>query len=171
MIEPMKVLVLGGSRFIGRSLVEASLGRGDDVTGVNRGVSSPHLWPARHLLVDRTGARGLEAALADQEWDVVVDTWAGAPEVVLTSARMLKDRVRHYTYVSSRSVYRWPLPVAVDETAPVVDGDPEGRDHTDYAAAKRGGELAVLEHFGDRSLLARVGPRPRRGPRRRSGPA
>jgi nucleoside-diphosphate-sugar epimerase len=87
----------------------------------------------------------------------VIDTWSSAPSVVRTSARILADRAAHYGYVSSRSVYRWPLPLGADETAPVVDGDPAAGEDGDYAAAKRGGELAVLESFGDRAVLARAG--------------
>jgi nucleoside-diphosphate-sugar epimerase len=54
-------------------------------------------------------------------------------------------------------VYRWPIPPGADESAPVVDGDPDSPDGEDYAAAKRGGELAAAAAFGDRALLARAG--------------
>jgi 2'-hydroxyisoflavone reductase len=77
--------------------------------------------------------------------------------MVRHSARLLADRVGHYGYVSSRSVYRWPLPPGLDETAAVVDSSPGSLDEDDYAAAKRGAELAVLESFPQRSLLARAG--------------
>jgi 2'-hydroxyisoflavone reductase len=70
---------------------------------------------------------------------------------------LLAGHAGHYGYVSSRSVYRWPIPRGADETAPVVDADPGSRDEDDYAAAKRGGELAAVEAFGDRALLARAG--------------
>jgi nucleoside-diphosphate-sugar epimerase len=77
--------------------------------------------------------------------------------MVQSSCRELAGRVAHYGYVSSRSVYRWPIPLGLDETAPVVDADPASGDDADYAAAKRGAELAVLEAFGDTALLARAG--------------
>jgi nucleoside-diphosphate-sugar epimerase len=70
---------------------------------------------------------------------------------------MLADRAGLYCYVSSRSVYRWPIPVGSDESAPVVDGDPGSVDDTDYARCKRGGELAAVEAFAGRALLARAG--------------
>ena len=54
-------------------------------------------------------------------------------------------------------MYRWPIPVGLDENGPVVDGDPSSAESTDYAACKRGGELAVLEAFGEQALLARAG--------------
>jgi nucleoside-diphosphate-sugar epimerase len=59
--------------------------------------------------------------------------------------------------VSSRSVYTWPPQLGLDESAPAVDGDPDSQDATDYAAAKRGAEIAVLEGFGGQVLVARAG--------------
>jgi 2'-hydroxyisoflavone reductase len=59
--------------------------------------------------------------------------------------------------VSSRSVYGWPVPSSADEAAPVVDARSDDESEEDYAVVKRGGELAVLETFGDRALIARPG--------------
>jgi nucleoside-diphosphate-sugar epimerase len=87
----------------------------------------------------------------------VIDTWSGASIVVAHSSRLLSEHVAHYGYVSSASVYRWPMPAGADETAPTVDADPEGTADEDYAVSKRGAELAVLSHFPDRALLARAG--------------
>ncbi len=114
--------------------------------------------PGRRRLCARTGRNPDEvrAALGDTEWDAVLDTWSGAPSVVRESARMLAGRTRHYGYVSSRSVYEWPIRPGLDESAPVVDGDPSDDDALDYAAAKRGSELAVLETFSS-TLIARAG--------------
>jgi 2'-hydroxyisoflavone reductase len=70
---------------------------------------------------------------------------------------LLVGRVGHYGYVSSRSVYVWPIRVGVDESAPVVDADPRSGDGADYARAKRGGEIAVVDAFADRALVARAG--------------
>ncbi len=72
-------------------------------------------------------------------------------------AGILAGRTGHYCYVSSRSVYQWPIPPHADESAPTVDGDPASEDDGDYAAAKRGGEMAAMEAFGDRALIARAG--------------
>ena len=152
----MKVLVLGGTHHVGRSIVEVALARGDDVTMLNRGVTG-HLTPGVTLLrADRTRPDEVRAALGDGEWDAVLDTWSGAPSVVRSSARMLAGRTRHYGYVSSRSVYEWPIRPGLDESAPVVDGDPSDDDALDYAAAKRGSELAVMETFSS-TLIARAG--------------
>ncbi|MEV7141053.1 SDR family oxidoreductase [Streptomyces tauricus] len=152
----MRLLMLGGTEFVGRAVVEAALGRGWDVTVFHRGRHDP---PAgvRALHGDRTAPDGL-AALAEGDWDLVVDTWSGAPHVVRDSARLLKDRVRRYVYVSSCSVYAWPQPAGYDESAPLVEGASPDAGQTDYARDKRGGELAVLDAFGEeRALLVRAG--------------
>ena len=153
----MRLLVLGGTHHVGRAVVETALARGDDVTTLTRGVSGPSASGAIALHADRTDPAMLRAALGTAEWDAVIDTWSGAPAVVRDSAGLLADRAGHYGYVSSRSVYSWPPPPGQDESGPVVDGDPADTGQEDYAAAKRGGELAAIEAFGDRALLARAG--------------
>ena len=153
----MRLLVLGGTHHVGRAVVQTALERGDEVTTLTRGVSGPpaHGAEARHA--DRTDPERLRAALGDDTWDAAIDTWSLAPRVVRDSAALLSGRAGHYGYVSSRSVYRWPIPSHADESAPVVDGDPAREDAADYAAAKRGGELAVTEFFAGPSVLARAG--------------
>jgi nucleoside-diphosphate-sugar epimerase len=137
--------------------VEAGLARGDKVTTLNRGVTGTPAPGAEHLVADRTDVEALRAALAGHEWDAVIDTWNGAPRVVHDSCRLLAGRVGHFGYVSSRSVYRWPVPVDADERAPVVDGAADDEGDEDYAAAKRGAELAAVEVFDEDALLARAG--------------
>jgi 2'-hydroxyisoflavone reductase len=153
----MKLLVLGGTHHVGRAVVETALARGDDVTTLNRGVSRPPEAGVTALTADRTDPAALRAALGDGTWDAVIDTWSGAPAEVLDAATLLADRAGHYGYVSSRSVYEWPIPSGMDESAPVVAADPASTSREDYAAAKRGGELAALAAFGDRAVLARAG--------------
>ena len=151
----MDLLVLGGSGFVGRALVADGLARGWAVTTLNRG-SRPPEKGVTALVGDRSLPGGL-AALADREWDVVADTWSWAPSAVRDSAALLARRAGRYVYVSSRSVYTYPQPAGSDETAPVVDGHPGDDDFDDYARAKRGAELAVVDAFGNRALLARAG--------------
>ena len=153
----MRLLVLGGTHHVGRAVVETALARGDEVTTLTRGVSGPPASGARALHADRTSPGELAAALGDADWDAVIDTWSGAPRAVRDAARLLDGRAGHYCYVSSRSVYQWPLPPDADESSPVVDADPASGDSEDYAAAKRGGELAAVDAFGDLALLARAG--------------
>ncbi|GLW51060.1 reductase [Streptomyces sp. NBRC 14336] len=148
----MRLLVLGGTEFVGRAVVEAALGRGWEVTVFHRG---RHQAPdgAKALHGDRTAEGGLAALEGDAAWDAVVDTWSGAPGAVRDTARLLRDRVGRYVYVSSCSVYAWAPPAGYTEDAPVVAAAGDG-----YAEDKRGGELAVLDAFGpERSVLARAG--------------
>lgn len=149
-----RLLVLGGTEFVGRAVVEEAVSRGWDVTVFHRG---RHEAPAgvEVLHGDRTEPGGL-AALETGEWDYVVDTWSGVPSAVSDTARLLSDRVGHYAYVSSRSVHGVPSAPGADEDAPVVESSIDD-DGTDYARAKRGGELAAEEVFGDRALFVRAG--------------
>ncbi|WP_328870856.1 SDR family oxidoreductase [Streptomyces sp. NBC_00287] len=153
----MRLLVLGGTEFVGRAVVEAAVGRGWDVTVFHRG---RHEAPAgvRALHGDRTTEDGLAALEGGGEWDVVVDTWSSAPRAVRDTARLLKDRVGRYVYVSSCSVYDWAPPAGYTEDAPLVTGASPDAEQTAYPQDKRGAELAVLDTFGaDRSVLARAG--------------
>ena len=153
----MRLLVLGGTHHVGRAVVEAALEAGDGVTTLTRGLSGHAVAgvDARHA--DRRDRAAVEAALGGDGWDAVVDTWSFEPAAVRDTARLLAGRAAHYTYVSSRSVYAWPLPLGSDESAPVVDGDPDSTEAADYAAAKRGGEIAVLDGFDGQVLVARAG--------------
>jgi 2'-hydroxyisoflavone reductase len=150
----MKLLLLGGTEFVGRAVSDEALARDWQVTAFNRGnrTTSPGVTALRG---DRTAGDGL-AALAEGTWDIVVDTWSGAPSAVRDTARLLAGRAGHYVYVSSRSVYRYPAAAGLPEDGPVVDASPDDGE-TDYAEAKRGGELAAVAAFGDRALLARAG--------------
>ncbi|KAA2266590.1 NAD-dependent epimerase/dehydratase family protein [Solihabitans fulvus] len=150
----MRLLVLGGTEFVGRTVVEDALARGWQVTVFNRGTHEPPSG-VTGLRGDRTAPGGL-AALDGGEWDIAVDTWTDAPSAVRDAARALAGRVGRYVYVSSRSVYAYPSPVGAGESAPLVDGSPDDGD-VDYPNAKRGGELAVAAEFGDRALFARAG--------------
>lgn len=141
--------MLGGTGFVGRAMAEAAVERGWEVTVFHRGRGHVPDGVAHVVVGDReSDLKGL----ATGEWDAVVDTWSAAPAAVTASAAALKGRVGRYAYVSSRSVYAYPAPAGSDETAPVVAGG-DG----DYAGAKRGGELAAAEAYGDGALLLRAG--------------
>jgi nucleoside-diphosphate-sugar epimerase len=153
----MRLLVLGGTRFVGRAVVNDALSRGWDVTVLNRGATASPPEGVRTLTADRTSYAELTDVLGDATWDLVVDTWAGAPSVVRDAAGLLADRTDRHGYVSTRSVYVWPPAPGADETAPLVDADPDA-DRRDYATDKRGGELAALREYGEsRVLMARAG--------------
>lgn len=147
--------MLGGTRFVGRAIVDDALQRGWSVTVYNRGTRPPPPGVTT-LQGDRTAPDGL-AALDSGTWDIAVDTWPNAPSAVRDAADLLAPRVGHCVYVSSRSVYTVPVPAGADEDAPVVEATRDDGDDVDYARAKAGGEVAATSAFGDRALLLRAG--------------
>ncbi|SBT37072.1 NAD-dependent epimerase/dehydratase family protein [Micromonospora auratinigra] len=151
----MRLLVLGGTGFVGGAVVREALRRGWTVTVFNRGLHGELPAGVRRLRGDRTVPDGL-AALTGGEWDLVVDTWDGAPRAVGDAARALLGAVPQYVYISSGSVYAVPVPAGVGEEAPTVEGDANAVDG-DYAQLKAGGERAATAVFGDRALLVRAG--------------
>src|SRR5581483_619873 len=95
----VRLLVLGGTQFLGRHVVETALARRHEVTLFNRGRTRPALFPdAEHLVGDRDG--GLDA-LRGRDWDAVVDTSGYVPRVVRQSAELLEPSVGRYLFVSS----------------------------------------------------------------------
>ncbi len=113
----MRLLILGGTVFVGRHLVEAALAAGHGVTLFNRGRHDPDLFPGvEKLRGDRDGDL---RALEDGRWDAVVDTCGYVPRVVGQSAKLLADRVDHYTFISSISVYEDFSQPGITEDAPV----------------------------------------------------
>lgn len=149
----MRLLVLGGTRFVGRAVVHDALARGWDVTAVHRGVSGATPAGATSLLADRTIPGELGRVLGEDTWDLVVDTWDGAPRVATEAAQVLRGRAAGYGYVSSISVYAWGS--HVDESSPLVPGDPLAGTG-EYPALKRGAEIGVLEAHPT-ALLSRAG--------------
>ena len=153
----MKLLVLGGTKFVGRALVEAALAANNDVTLFHRGLTDPDLFPeAEHILGDRDGGLG---ALAGRTWDVCIDVSGYLPRLVGDSATALRDGVERYVYVSTISVYA-DLSVPRDENGPLATIEDESTEEiTDgsYGALKALGERAVTEVYGDRAAIVRPG--------------
>lgn len=149
----MKLLVLGGTRFVGRAVVAEALDRGWQVSAIHRGRTGrlPDGVDAR--FADRSDPDALAAAMGDDSWDAIVDTWSGAPRIATLAASLLRGRARRYGYVSTTSVYVWGRHHG--EGSALVDGDPDATDG-DYAAIKRGSELGILAAFPN-ALIARPG--------------
>jgi 2'-hydroxyisoflavone reductase len=151
----MKLLVLGGTAFLGRHLVEAALGRGDEVTLFNRGRTNAHLFPdVERVTGDRDG--GLEP-LRGRRWDAVVDTSGYVPRVVRQSAELLGD-CGVYAFVSSGSVYPLQAPDR-SEDAPVDRMEDPANEEVmaHYGPLKALCEEVVGDVFGDRGLIVRSG--------------
>ena len=154
----MRLLVLGGTLFLGRHVVDVALARGHDVTLFHRGRTGTDLFPdVERVLGDRDG--GL-APLAGRRFDAVVDTCGYVPRVVAQSADLLADTCGHYVFVSSASVYREPLPVPLTESHPVAtleDPAVETITGTTYGPLKAACEDAVRARFPGRSAMVRAG--------------
>ena len=147
----MRLLILGGTRFLGRALVDAALAAGYEVTLFNRGQSGPDLFPdVEKLRGDRDG--GLDS-LAGRSWDAAIDTCGYTPRVVGASAGLLADAVDHYTFISSMSVYADPSVAGVDENAPL--GTLEDETVEEITGATYGPLKALCEKAVD----AAMGPR------------
>lgn len=113
----MKVLVIGGTRFLGRHLVAAAMARGHEITLFNRGThQSETLKRVEAIHGDRNSDL---AKLRGRRWDAVVDTCGHLPRTVKAAAEFLSQAVDRYVFISSQSVYRDVSYIGVDETAPV----------------------------------------------------
>jgi 2'-hydroxyisoflavone reductase len=153
----VEILILGGTKFLGRAAAEEALGRGHRVTLFNRGQTNPELFPeAEHLHGDRDG--GLDA-LRGRSWDAVIDPSGYVPRVVRGSTELLRDAVGHYVFVSSISVYRDFSRPNFDERAPRIElDDPTVEEVMEYyGGLKALCEDVVSEVFAERSANVRAG--------------
>lgn len=153
----MKLLILGGTKFVGRHLVEAAQARGHEITLFNRGQANPDLFSElEQLRGDRDGDLG---ALEGRSWDAVIDTSGYVPRVVRDSATLLADAVGHYTFISSLSVYADPTQGGIDEQGAVATLEEETEEitHESYGALKALCEQAVEEAMPGRALQIRPG--------------
>jgi 2'-hydroxyisoflavone reductase len=146
----VKVLVVGGTQFIGRHVVEGLLRAGDEVTLFHRGRTNPGLFPeATHIRGDRDVDL---SALAGREWDATIDTSAYVPRQVRTLAKALGGRGGTYVHVSSVSAYADPLEPGFTEDAPLAtldDPTVETVTAATYGGLKALCERAAQESFSD----------------------
>ena len=156
----MKVLVLGGTRFLGRHLVGALLARHHDVTLFNRGRSAPGLFEqVEEIHGDRDGGAEALAKIAGRRWDAVIDTCGYLPRVVRASCAALRDVAETYVFVSSISVYAdFSRPDMTEEAPLAVLADPASEDvMAHYGALKAACEREVQAAFGANAFLVRPG--------------
>ncbi|MDA8384884.1 MAG: NAD-dependent epimerase/dehydratase family protein [Actinomycetota bacterium] len=162
----MRILVVGGTRFIGSHLVESLLASGDEVTLLHRGRTNPGAFPeADHRIADRDGDLGV---LAGGHWDATVDFSAYVPRQVRHLATALGGRTGHYIYISSVSAYAIPnLPGFREDSALARLGDPDNTPLSDetYGGLKASCEDTALQTFGETGALTIVRPTYVAGPR------
>ena len=154
----MRLLILGGTLFLGRHLVDAARARGHEVTLFNRGATAPELFPdLEQLRGDRDGRLD---ALRGRRWHAVIDPSGYVPRVVRASAELLRDAVAHYTFISSISVYAdntRPGTTEDDPVAPMPSGAQEVLSGPTYGPMKALCERVVEEYFPGRALHVRAG--------------
>jgi 2'-hydroxyisoflavone reductase len=154
----MKILIIGGTVFLGRHIVEAALKAGHEVTLFNRGQHNPELFPEVEKL---RGDRGQDVSLLkDRTWDAVIDTSAYFPKDVSAIAEVLKRNVAQYVFISSVSVYSG-FDKPNDENSPLAQL-PEGADETKitgetYGPLKVLCEQEALKAFPNEALIIRPG--------------
>jgi len=160
-----KLLVLGGTSFLGPALVEAALIAGHEVTLFNRGITNvewfPHLEKLRGLRDANAQQQDL-TALNGRRWDAVVDVWPFDPDIVGSCADFFKDRTDRYVYVSSCSAYEDNLPAPPlhpkeAEDWPTCSFEPSAQSWRKYAVGKAESERRVRSVFGERCTLIRPG--------------
>ena len=154
----MRLLILGGTLYLGRHLVEAAIARGHTVTLFNRGRTAPELFPGlERLRGDRDGDLG---ALAGRRWDAAIDTSGFLPEQVRATATLLAPALGRYAFVSSLSVYADSTTAGLTEEGAVARLEP-GAPHTlsaaSYGALKAACEAEVETLLPGRTLVVRPG--------------
>jgi len=150
----MRLLLLGGTVFLGRHIVETALAAGHTVTLFNRGRRNPDLFPeVEKLRGDRDG--DLES-LRGRSWDAVIDPSGYVPRIVRASAEFLAGSVGHYTFISSLSVYADPISPGTTEDGRLAVL-PAGLEGTEEITGESYGALKVLcEQAAEAALPGRT---------------
>lgn len=160
----MRILIVGGTRFVGRHITEAALAAGHDVSLLHRGKSGADLFPeATHLLADRNADLGV---LAGRGFEATIDVSAYLPRQVDALAAALSGNGGRYVFISTVSVYEVPAAAQYDESSPVrtlPPGEvPDRVTNETYGALKALCEKASFGHFGPSTLVLRptyvIGP-------------
>ena len=154
----MRILIIGGTRFLGRHLVESALAHSHDVTLFNRGKSNPGLFPQLETIL---GDREKDVdKLAGRIWDAVIDVAGYFPRIVRLSADVLKENVARYVFISTISVYDNFKKVGINELDPVgkiADETVEEITGETYGPLKALCEQVVQDIYGERALIVRPG--------------
>lgn len=153
----MKILLIGGTRFLGRHLVTSARARGHEITLFNRGKTNPDLFSRVKTI---RGDREKDLDQLSGQWDAVIDTCGYVPRIVKISAEALKERVQQYVFISSISVYSDFSKIGINESSDLgtlSDESVEEITGETYGPLKVLCEKAVQEVFGARALIVRPG--------------
>ncbi len=156
--KSLRILILGGTTYLGPYQIRYGLERGHEITIFNRGQTKPYLFPEVFDSVEKlTGDReGDLRALEGRRWDAVIDNSATNPEWVRASAQLLKDSVNYYLYTSSTGVYYPYRSYGITESVPPrLELDPDGGGASNYGVNKALSELEAQKAFPDRTIVVR----------------
>lgn len=149
--KPMKILILGGTSFLGPQIVEAARARGHVLTLFNRGRTNPSLFPdLEKLRGDRDGDL---KSLEGRSWDAVVDTSGFVPRIVTLSASLLAPNVKQYVFISTISVFTQEIKPGTAEDGPLeTTPDETSEDVKKYYGALK----ALCEKAAEKAMPGRV---------------
>ncbi|MER6511135.1 NAD-dependent epimerase/dehydratase family protein [Nonomuraea sp. NPDC001636] len=154
----MKILLIGGTGFLGRAIAEEALARGHEVTTFNRGQSGGDVPGVETVRGDRESVADLERLADGRSWDFVVDTSGYVPRVVGEAVRALSGRAATYAFISSVSALDgFPAKAATEETGGWPCEPDAGPDDGDYGVLKAGCERAVEQGFDGNALIIQPG--------------
>ena len=158
--RPLRILILGGTRFIGPHQVKYAVDRGHEISIFTRGQTEPPFFHdyferVEHLIGDRTSDL---SALEGREWDAVIDNSASYPSWVASTTELLRDHVDRYLFVSSISAYADFAQVGIDEDYHVGQLSPdEAEDDGGYGPRKARCEQYARDAFGENAINVRPG--------------
>ena len=155
-----RILLLGGTGFIGPWQVNRILSQGHELTLFNRGRSQPRMFQDQfagleNLIGDRDG--DLSSLEGNRTWDVVIDNSGYTPDQVRATARLLVDRTDQYLFISTQAAYMSRVEIGIDEDAPVGQADLPMEEWEGYGPMKALAEQELQSAFGDRCTIVRPG--------------
>ena len=157
----MRILILGGTGFIGPHQVEYAMSRGHNVTLFNRGKTNPTLFPTVEKLIGDRNAPDGYAALKGKTWDVVIDNPTQIPRWVRDAGEALKGSAKKYVFVSTLSTYKTRAKIGMTEADSAMLNEPAAADaeppKASYGALKVRCENDAKAIWGDRALIVRPG--------------
>lgn len=157
----MDLLIIGGTKFLGRHLVDAASRRGHNVTLFNRGLTNPGLFnktSAQTKIEEVLGDRSSDLAsqLKDRKFDAVIDTCGYKADDIISATQALSDSISSYIFISSISVYETKLGRSIDEASPLVP-QPVPPEEDNYATLKALCESTLVSELPDTHLIIRPG--------------
>ena len=155
-----RILLLGGTGFIGPWQVNRILSQGHELTLFNRGRSQPRMFQDQfagleNLIGDRDG--DLSSLEGNRTWDVVIDNSGYTPDQVRATARLLVDRTDQYLFISTQAAYMSRVEIGIDEDAAVGQADLPMEEWEGYGPMKALAEQELQAAFGDRCTIVRPG--------------